>query len=608
MGHVFISYSRNEFYYAEAVTAVINRSGRTRAWLDVENLRPGTDWAACIDSALDAAGALLLMASPAALRSPYVRAEWTRALAAGIPVHVAVVRGTALPAELAHCPAHDLRVRFWSRSRDLVGELTGDRPGPTATIRRGPAVPSMILLLVAFLCVGIIAAVATGAEIARSAFLERHTRDADFFQALLVGNAVIAGGFVLLLARLSRRRCTPSSLWQGFTALLFTTGAGWLPFALDQDAAIGKYCIASAVAAVAGLALVLWSRTVHLWIPTGTAWHHVRQRIFGRVPRRFKALRRSAGDQWAGYVPKFSALRASSADPGSTAGYRVIHHPADRPIAALIGGACEIAGFTWDEVDARWVFVIVTAHSLADTDSNWEAMTDLRALLGTRVVFVLGTSLTPPADVDADTSVIRRSQWLDFRDQDPGVLYDFLRSTLSRERDSPGPTITPASVERFRGPSYLLRYLSIVQLMVACAVVAPLGLLGADSVSPSRALPLTAVTVLLVTLLLRLAWRTATRLITVEQWQRQAWLIVGVDLLWSGLVLMAEAPLNVLIPVLSTLPVILLRSYRAFRLHWLPPTAVPIDGDEIDPVPPPLVSFLLVLGVAALAPGYVLVA
>src|SRR2546430_13739572 len=48
------------------------------------------------------------------------------------------------------------------------------------------------------------------------------------------------------------------------------------------------------------------------------------------------------------------------------------------------------------------------------------------------------------------------------------------------------------------------------------------------------ALPISliVVTALLITLLLRLAWRTAIRLLTAEQWRRRAWIIFGTGLGW----------------------------------------------------------------------------
>jgi len=614
--HVFVSYSRAEFYYAESVTAVINQSGGVRAWLDAENLRPGTDWAATIDSALDTADVLLLMASPAAMRSPCVRAEWTRALAAGIPVHVAVARAVSLPVELAHCPKHDLRARFWSRSRRLARELTSGEHGSSDAVQRGPVMPLAVLLLMALLCVGIAVAVAAALlgwdlHATYTASAERagpapssiyYTRYSRFFLALMVCNAIVAGGLIVILTRLLVRRATPSSLRQGFQGLLAIMGLNLLTLELAQDTAIEEYYRDAMVVAVLGIALVSWSRTVHLWMPTGKGQHHIRQRILGRVLLRARALRRSFVYQWNSYQPRFVALRESLAGVGSAASYHIVHHPADQPIAELITRACDTAGFTRDELEARWTFVIVSAHT------DWKMMACEQALLGDRAVFVLASSLLPPPGIDADAELIRRNQWLDFRDQGPGVLYEFLRSVVPARQDAPVPVTVPASMERFHGPTYLIHFLLVVQCVIILVAVGPLGLLVADSLPLAGALPLAVVTALLITLLLRLAWRTAIRQITAEQWRLRAWLIFGAGLGWSLLVPVTGLPPVVRILVLVILPTSLTNFYRAFRLQWLP-SAVPTEGNgESTPVAPRLISFLLVLFVAALTTGIVFIA
>lgn len=68
--YVFVSYSRQEFHAAEALSSVLAASGQIRPWLDVEHLRPGTDWETAINAAIDHADAVVVVASPAAMVSP----------------------------------------------------------------------------------------------------------------------------------------------------------------------------------------------------------------------------------------------------------------------------------------------------------------------------------------------------------------------------------------------------------------------------------------------------------------------------------------------------------------------------------------------------------
>ncbi|MYV92269.1 TIR domain-containing protein, partial [Streptomyces sp. SID1034] len=66
---VFVSYSRRDFHSAEAVTAALWAHEPLNPWFDLQRLRPGTDWEAAWDDALETADALLLLASPAAIAS-----------------------------------------------------------------------------------------------------------------------------------------------------------------------------------------------------------------------------------------------------------------------------------------------------------------------------------------------------------------------------------------------------------------------------------------------------------------------------------------------------------------------------------------------------------
>jgi hypothetical protein len=230
-----------------------------------------------------------------------------------------------------------------------------------------------------------------------------------------------------------------------------------------------------------------------------------------------------------------------------------------------------------------------------------------QALRGDRAVFVLASSLLLPG-IDADAELVRRNQWLDFRNQDPGSLYEFLRSVVPARQDAPVPVTVPASMERFHGPIYLTYFLFVVQLAIIFVVIGPLGLLAANSSSLFRALPLIVVTALLIILLLRLARRTAKRLITAEQWRRRAWLIFGAVLGWSLLVPVTGLPPLVRILLLVLLPLSLINFYRAFRLHWLPPALPTESNGQIAPIAPRLISFSLVIIVAAIATGIVFIA
>ncbi|MBL8117866.1 MAG: toll/interleukin-1 receptor domain-containing protein [Anaerolineae bacterium] len=108
---IFLSYSRVQYYLAEAVVLQLQKR-EVLVWFDVQQLEPGSDWQQDIQNGLDQSGAVLLLASRAALDSPYVEREWRRALELGHPVIVALVERVRLPRDLRGCPIIDCRGDF----------------------------------------------------------------------------------------------------------------------------------------------------------------------------------------------------------------------------------------------------------------------------------------------------------------------------------------------------------------------------------------------------------------------------------------------------------------------------------------------------------------
>jgi hypothetical protein len=71
---VFVSYSRSDFYLAEQLAGALRRRG-IDVWFDVHELAPENDWSEAIDRAIEACDVFVLVASRAALESPYVQRE-----------------------------------------------------------------------------------------------------------------------------------------------------------------------------------------------------------------------------------------------------------------------------------------------------------------------------------------------------------------------------------------------------------------------------------------------------------------------------------------------------------------------------------------------------
>ena len=120
---VFVSYARRDFYFAEQLAVALRRHD-VAAWFDGHELASGTDWSAGIDQAITHCDAMVLVASPAALESPYVRSEYGRAVQQGRPV-VAVRCSKRSPPQELDFPVYDLRCSFRRGVAALADDLVG---------------------------------------------------------------------------------------------------------------------------------------------------------------------------------------------------------------------------------------------------------------------------------------------------------------------------------------------------------------------------------------------------------------------------------------------------------------------------------------------------
>jgi hypothetical protein len=153
---IFLSYSRGQLYFVEALSLQLQKAGLS-IWMDLQRLQPGEDWQEQINAALQACSALVLVASRQALASPYVRAEWQGALAAGKPVYVALYEAVDLPPELQGASLVDFRGPFKAAVHRLAIAITNAQPVHEVTPRPGwfnlptrmpPAITGVFLALI----------------------------------------------------------------------------------------------------------------------------------------------------------------------------------------------------------------------------------------------------------------------------------------------------------------------------------------------------------------------------------------------------------------------------------------------------------------------------
>ena len=92
---VFISYSRVDAAFAQKLRLQLKHA-ELSAWLDVDGLKPGTEWQPRLEEALRSARAMVVCVSPASANSAYVTFEWSYALGAGVKVFPILVKETAM--------------------------------------------------------------------------------------------------------------------------------------------------------------------------------------------------------------------------------------------------------------------------------------------------------------------------------------------------------------------------------------------------------------------------------------------------------------------------------------------------------------------------------
>ena len=101
MGHIFISYKREEDSdFADVLINRLQGEGFT-TWVDNDRINAGEDWRNTIDQAIKEAFALIVIMSPEAKASEYVTYEWAFAWGAGVKVIPVLFKQTELHPRLA---------------------------------------------------------------------------------------------------------------------------------------------------------------------------------------------------------------------------------------------------------------------------------------------------------------------------------------------------------------------------------------------------------------------------------------------------------------------------------------------------------------------------
>ncbi|WP_198287014.1 toll/interleukin-1 receptor domain-containing protein [Frankia sp. QA3] len=599
-----MSYSRRDFHFAEAIAWELYSSRRVDPWFDAADLDAGLDWAATIGQAVRDSDALVLVASPAALRSPYVTGEWESALRAGTPVVVAVV-GTwpvRLPVPLRASPVHDLRTGLRAGARRIAEEIatwSGPTPGAGGALARRPAaagrdrrrwarvrhaprlpvrvtaVLAVLLSVAAVLLAGGLCVLLGGGGSRASAGAAGAVRPVQRVAAgaVLLAAAGMAGWSA---GALVRRVAGPAGLVAAVLGPALTlpllpvllpaapggpsAGPGllrYLPGCPQGAGPARTVAVAAALVAAVALAigLILRSADVRLWLAAGS----------GR------------GSPASGVPPLAVATGITGHPPPAwpVGGYRIIAAPADEGIALLIRAACRTAGLVEIERGRPGgrgdplTFVLITAGV------DWEQVS--RQVPA--AVYVLGGSVRFALDGAAAGHVhtLSRAQWIDLREQRPAAMRCFLARLGGGRALGVGSAVPPSEYDAFRAPAAVRRLVTAsgtcLTAMAAAGVAAPLARPAAATVAV-----MVSGLAVGVPLLGLLGWAVAGRRVRRSRFTLLLVVTCLVTASWSaGLALVlqhaggrvtgAAVPLTALA---AALPVLGARDLRSLRRHWLP--------------------------------------
>ncbi len=127
MSHVFISYKREDKAFAKELEAKLREVG-FEVWID-EHIPGGKDWLKEIELKIHEAFAVVLVATPEAMKSEWVNYEWIFARGAGIdvvPIHLRTV--TEFPCRLSDYQLIDFREFYdWGNLFISIDAIQGER-------------------------------------------------------------------------------------------------------------------------------------------------------------------------------------------------------------------------------------------------------------------------------------------------------------------------------------------------------------------------------------------------------------------------------------------------------------------------------------------------
>jgi len=438
MGYIFISYSRKQLYFAESVNLHIERTG-LETWFDLQQLRPGMDWASGLKKGYGNCDQLVFIASEAAIESPYVQVEWETVLNKGREVVVVLTENVALPDSLKDCALYDARVHFDQTIQSLIAYLRGEQ------LARHDAIPApgkfplplkmpfdIWLTLFVLILPAITTLIAT--LIYPAATIKSHLIGVSISILLLIffpiyqfwSHNIPQKRLLDLRGRLLVVQLA-ASLWCTYFAISSVrTGQPVNPI-------IFLIYIFPLVSAYWAFRIPRHSADILRWFHSGDVDQNVRGKIEGSLVREIE--KHSSGG-------KISSKQV-------VVTYAIHHHAADLPLAEYVGSAIRSETFRPAGQGVAQIHLIIVTNR---TSRRW--LLECNDTLSGKIVYILSTNINMPAELESTF----KTQWVDFRTESKNILQT-LRDQLTRQSGANvtyGLEVSPTAFDRFVIPRPVL--------------------------------------------------------------------------------------------------------------------------------------------------------
>ncbi len=130
---LYLAYTREDALFTVQLAEDLTALG-VDAWLDLNEIAPGADWASAQQAAIEACEGLIVVLSPEAMQRDHMRREIEQAFARRKAIFLAVARRSPWQDWLNGLPVADFTDQYETGLDQLVLNIMGDAPPETGEI------------------------------------------------------------------------------------------------------------------------------------------------------------------------------------------------------------------------------------------------------------------------------------------------------------------------------------------------------------------------------------------------------------------------------------------------------------------------------------------